>query len=82
MEEQTLVLLLAAMLLLVSVFQAVQVGDLAAKIDGKIKLAAANAIAVPVQQYLSGSRAAAPAAQPSAQAGSGLGGYARQVGGC
>lgn len=78
MEEQTLVLLLAAMLFLASAFQAVQIGDLAARIDGKIKLAAANSVSASVQQYLNGSKSAAP--QASAQ--NGLGSYAKQVGGC
>ncbi len=78
MEEKTIILLLAGMLLLVSVFQAAQVGDLAGKIGVKAisvkSLAGAGGGAAAV--------AAAPAASAAAAPSGGLGAYASQVGGC
>ncbi len=78
MEKQTLFMALAGLLLIVSFFQALQIGGIAGRLE---KLQAAS---VAIAAGASGGQlAAAPAASGGAPiAANNLNGYASQVGGC
>ena len=78
MEKQTLFMALAALMLIVGFFQAMQIGSVAGRLE---KLQAASS-ALPYQAAGAQAQPALAGAGASAAPAGGIGGYAKQVGGC
>ena len=83
MESQTLLSIMLAILLVATIFQAIQIGRLSDEL-GQVRTNVLTSRAVQAASALSAAQAgaSAPASKPAAAQATPLSGYASQVGGC